>query len=356
MSTIKLASLATIASLGIALAACSNSDTNGTGGTGGGTGGTPSSSSSSSSSGTGGTGGTAPAEPTFVAHFDAAKGELPEGLFINGNKALVGYAALGKIVNVDLTAGTISDFGSIPAPPANAGFMLGIIADGSGNVYVGFGGGPGTPVKNGVYKLPAAGGAVNDPWAADPEMNFPNGFVFDDKKNLFVADSGGAIFKIAGDGTVTKWLADPSLSAAGANCSFGAPFPIGGNGIVFDKGVFYVANTNVGQIVSIPVNGDGSPGTPAILVGPDCNALGGIDGLASDGDGGLYGVINSQSKLVHLAAGSSKFEDVFTGAPLDNPASISVATVGGKKAAFITNSAFFDMKAPAPGLLSYPLP
>lgn len=173
---------------------------------------------------------------------------------------------------------------------------------------------------------------------------------------LFVADSGGAIFKITADGTVTKWLADPSLSAAGANCMFGAPFPIGGNGIFLDNNAFYVANTNVGQIVSIPVNADGSAGTPAILAGPDCNALGGIDGIAPDGAGGLYGVINSQNELVHLAAGSSKVEVAFAGRPLDNPASIQVATMGGKKSAYITNSAFFDMATPAPGLLAYPLP
>jgi sugar lactone lactonase YvrE len=348
-------SLAAVASIGLSLAACSDGGSAGTGGTAG-----NSSSSSSSSSGTtsstGGTGGAAPAAPSFVAHLDPAKGELAEGLFVTGSKAYVGLAALGKIITVDLPGGTVSDFASIPTPPMNGGFMLGIVVDASGNVYVGFGGGPGMVVKNGVYKIPAAGGAVTDPWATDAEMNFPNGLVFDDKGNLFVADSGGAIFKIASDGTVTKWLADPTLSAAGASCMFGAPFPIGANGIVLDKGVFYVSNTNVGQIVSIPVKPDGSAGTPAILAGPDCNALGGIDGIASDGKGGLYGVINSQSQLVHLAAGSAKVEVTYMGMPLDNPASIVVGTVGGKTSAFVTNSAFFDMMTPAPGLLSYPLP
>lgn len=359
----KLASFIAVTSLGASLAAC-GSDSAGTGG-GGGAGTTTSSTtgSSTTSETTGstttsssGTGGTAPAAPTFVAHFDPMKGELAEGLFVSGNKAYVGYAALGKIVTVDLGTGAVADFGSIPAPPMNAGFMLGIAVDATGNVYVGFGGGPGTPVKNGVYKLPAAGGAVTDPWATNAEMNFPNGLTFDEKGNLVVADSGGAIFSIASDGSVKKWLADPSLGTTGPMCNFGAPFPIGANGIFLANGNFWVANTNLAQIVKVPVMADGTAGTPAIVAGPDCNALGGVDGIAPDGSGGLYGVINSQQKLFHLASGASTIEEVFTGAPLDNPASISVATVGGKKSAFITNSSFFNMSMPAPGLLSYPLP
>jgi sugar lactone lactonase YvrE len=296
------------------------------------------------------------AMPSFVAPTDPQKGELPEGLFVVGDKAYMGYAALGKIVTVDLKTGTVSDFGSIPTPPMNGGFMLGIVVDAGGAVYVGFGGGPGTVVKNGVYKIPAAGGAVTAPWAQDAAMNFPNGLVFDDKNNLFVADSGGAIFKIASDGTVAKWAEDPALSATGATCTFGAPFPIGANGIVLKNGVFTIANTNLAQIVTVPVNTDGTAGKAAVLAGPDCNALGGIDGIALDANGDLYGVVNSQSKIVRLAAGSSTIEALFTGKPLDNPASITIATVGGKKSAYITNASFFNMTSPTPGLLSYPLP
>ena len=60
-------------------------------------------------------------------------------------------------------------------------------------------------VKNGIYKIPAAGGAVATPWAGDPGMNFPNGLIFDAKGNLFVADSGGTIFEIDTNGTVSTW-------------------------------------------------------------------------------------------------------------------------------------------------------
>jgi sugar lactone lactonase YvrE len=272
----------------------------------------------------------------------------------------VGQATLGKIVKVSLPAGVVSDFGSIPAAPPmtmNAGFMLGIALDAAKDVYVGFGGGDGMAVKNGIYKIPAAGGAVTAPWTSDPAMNFPNGLVFDAQGTLWVADSGGAIFKISAAGAVTRWLEDPSLSPAGATCAMGkvAPFPVGANGLVLSGSTFYVANTNLAQIVKVPILADGSAGAPSVFSGPDCDGLGGLDGLAADTDGSLLGVSNPQNKLVRIGA-DGKVTTLVSGAPLDNPASISLATVAGAKAAYVTNSAFFDAKTPAPGLLAYPLP
>lgn len=329
----------------------SASSTSGTGGMGGAT---SSSSSSTSSSGGGGSGGGA-AMPSFVAHFDPMKGELAEGLFVKGNTAYVGYAALGKIVTVDIDSGAIKDFGSIPPIPMNGGFMLGIVVDGAGNVFVGFGGGPGMAVKNGVYKLPPAGGAVTNPFSTDPAMNFANGLVLDSNQTLFVADSGGAIFKIAANGTATKWAADPALVGTDMTCKYAAPFPIGANGIVQIGSAFYVSNTNLGSIVKIPINGDGSAGTATVLAGPDCDALGGIDGIAVDKDGTtILGVSNSQNKLVKIDA-AGKVTVAFSGKPLDNPASTFTAKHGAGTSLFITNSAFFDMAAPQPGLLEYPL-
>src|SRR5690348_6915331 len=170
-----LLSLTAVASIGTALAACS-SGSEATAGTGGGTTSTTSTTSTASTTGTGGAG---PAAPTFVAHFDPTKGELPEGLFVDQGEAYVGYAALGKIVKVDLAGGAVHDFGSIPPIPMNGGYMLGIVVDAQGNVFVGFGGGNGAALANGVYKLPPAGGAVTAPFATDAAMNFPNGLVLD---------------------------------------------------------------------------------------------------------------------------------------------------------------------------------
>lgn len=345
--------------LGTLLAGCGGSDTSGTGGTGGTTttttdsGGTGGAGGTTASGGTGGdTGGAA--TPTFVAKTDPTKGELVEGLFVDKGTAYIGYAALGTVKKVALPGGAVSDFGAIPPLPANAGFLLGIVVDGAGNAYVGFGGGPGMPVKNGVYKIPAAGGSVADPWATDPNMNFANGLLLDGT-DLFVADSGGSIFKIAADGTVATWITDPSLVGTDQTCKFAAPFPIGGNGIVKIGSALYVANTNLAQIVKIAINADGTAGETSLLAGPDCDALGAIDGIAVDADGtSILGVLNAQNKIVRIDS-AGKVTDVFAGAPLDNPASIVVDKTASGATAYITNSSFFNQATPAPGLLSYPL-
>jgi sugar lactone lactonase YvrE len=291
-------------------------------------------------------------EPTFLARFDPSKGELPEGLFVDGDIAYVGFAPLGTIVTVDLRGGGVRSFGSIPPVPANAGFLLGIALDARRNVYVGFGGGDGAAVPNGIYRIPADGGAVAEPFAADPAMGFPNGLVFDDRGVLFVADSGGTIFQVDADGTVTPWLSgEPTLAPPATPCHYAAPFPIGANGLVASHGAFYVANTNAGQIVRIPINDDGSPGHAAIVAGPDCDRLGAIDGLTVDADGNLLAAINVQNKLVRVSRDGRTITDVFAGKPLDTPASVTVSA----GTLYVTNAAFFDTTAPTPGLLAYPL-
>jgi len=290
--------------------------------------------------------------PEFVTHLDPVQGQNAEGLFVKGSTAYVGLAALGQIKKIDLPGGMVHDFGSIPAPPANGGFLLGIVVDAADNVYVGFGGGPGNPVVNGVYKIPAAGGAVTTPFATDAAMNFPNGLLLDASGDIYVADSGGAIFQIKPNGTTTQWTSDPALLGTDLTCSHGAPFPIGANGIVRIANDFYVSNTNLGSIVKIPINANGSAGTATVLEGPNCNGLGGIDGIAVDTDGtSIIGVSNSQNEILRIDA-SGNVTPLFTGMPLDNPASIFVSG----KTAYITNSAFFDMTTPAPGLLSFARP
>jgi sugar lactone lactonase YvrE len=334
MSTInKLVSMTAAVSIGAAISACSS--------------GTP----SATTSGAGGAATTTLAAPSFVAHFDPTKGELPEGLFVDQGAAYVGYAPLGKLVKIDLPGGTVHDFGAIPPIPMNGGYMLGIVVDAAGSLFVGFGAGMGSAPPNGVYELPAAGGSVTKPFATHPDMNFPNGLVFDASGKLFVADSGGAIFAITPDGTATKWSSDPALSGTDLSCKHAAPFPLGANGIVQLGGAFYVTNTNLGSIVKIPINGDGSAGAVSVIAGPDCELLGGVDGIAVDADGAsLLAVSNSQSKLLRIDT-EGKVTTLLSGMPFDNPASISVAKVGSTTSAYVTNSSFFDMKTPSPGLL-----
>ncbi|MFO0588221.1 MAG: SMP-30/gluconolactonase/LRE family protein [Polyangiaceae bacterium] len=341
--------------LGALLAGCGGSDTSGSGGGGAGGATTTTTTSDTTTGGSGGetsTGGSA--TPGFVAQTDPTKGELPEGLYASGDTAYMGFAALGTIEKVALADGTRTAFGSIPPIPANGGYMLGITADAAGDIYVGFGGGDNSALDNGVYKLPKAGGAASAVFAKDAAMNFPNGLVFDGA-SLFVADSGGTIFKIGADGLPAVWSNDPALSDPNIDCQFKAPFPLGANGIVKIGDAFYVSNTNAATIVKVPVQADGTAGDAAVIAGPDCAALGGVDGIAVDADGAsLLAVVNSQSRLVRIDM-AGKITTVLEGAPLDNPASIAVVKGADGATAYITNSSFFSA-APKPGLVSVPLP
>jgi hypothetical protein len=219
----------------------------------GGSGSTSVSSSSSSASSAGGSssgGGSAP-EMKFLAKLDAAKAQIPEGLWVtpDSTTAYLGYAFTGQIVAVSLADATVADFASVPAPPANKGFVTGITQSAAGDLYVAAATLDPAAYKGGIYKVPAKGGAVTTLFAADAAMTLPNGLVFDEAGNLFVTDSGlGAVFKISADGqTVTKWFADALLlgdDGASNPCKTPLGIPFGANGIALVNKAFYVANTS----------------------------------------------------------------------------------------------------------------
>jgi sugar lactone lactonase YvrE len=348
----------------VSFAACSKSDENATGaavtattattaatGTGGsGTGGMGTGGMGTGGMGTGGMGtGGMVGTPVVIAPLDPTKGELPEGVWAVGNSAFIGMAPTGVIQKVDLTTGMVSPFGSITVPMNNAAFTLGITTDAANNVYVGQSAAMPGP-QPGVYKFASTGGAQGMPWAKDAAMNFPNALYLDGT-SLYVADSGGTIFKIdTTNAMVTKWSTAMELQGP-TGCMFGAMFPIGANGIVKVGDAFYVANTNLGSLLRIPIT-NGMAGTPVVVV-KDCNTLGGIDGIAADTNGNILAVINSQSKLVSITP-TGMVKTLFSGAPLSNPASIVLATVKGKKTAVITNASFFTMP-PKPGIVTIPL-
>jgi sugar lactone lactonase YvrE len=341
-STSSTSTTATTGTTGTATStATSTTGAGGNGGSGGG-------------GGSGGAGGAAPGL-SFIAEFDPAMGELPEGLAVVGTDAYVGFAGLGSIVKVDLTNGTVASFATVPPIPMNEGFMLGIATAANGDVFVGLASFSPNVVA-GIYKVTSAGGAATL-FASDPGMTFPNGLAFDGAGDLFVTDSAsGTIFKVdGGNGNVSTWLAaDPLLVGAKDNCPMAAtPFDIGANGIVVTGTDVYVANTNLASVVKVPVAGGGMAGAAALFAGPDCATLGGADGLALDGDGTLLIALNSLNTISRIATDGT-VSSIASGAPLNSPASLAIATVGGQKAAYITNFALFTMTNP--GLLELPLP
>ena len=208
----------------------------------------------------------------------------------------------------------------------------------------------------GVYRIPAAGGTAVS-FASTAGMAFPNGLDFEGN-TLYVTDSSnGTIYEVLANGTTSVWIQDALLvgdqTACGGN---GAGFDIGANGIVHDADNRYVAVTDHGRIVRVPIMGNGSAGTPVPLA-ESCAMLQGIDGLALDRDGTFLAVRNGPSNtMVRVSADGMTITPEHVGAPLDGPASIVIDAPGGNRRALITNSAFFSGPTGTPGLVAYDLP
>jgi hypothetical protein len=324
---------------------------------------------STSTSSAASSGGGETPELAYLAKFDAAKYELPEGLWVtpDSKTAYVGFAATGQIKSVSLADDKVAEFATVPAPPANKGFVTGITQSAAGDLYVAAATLDPAVYKGAIYKVPVKGGAVTTPFAADPTMTLPNGLVFDSDGSLFVTDSGlGAIFKISPDGQkVTNWITDPLLagdSAATNPCKSVLGIPFGANGLALSNHAFYVANTDKASLIKIPIKADGTPGVAVAFSTSDpvtCLPLQGADGITADVDGSIFVAGNGGNSLVHVGL-DGQANVLSKGGLFDGPASVSIATLNSKRYALMTNFGFISLvekKTPHVGLLSYgPLP
>jgi sugar lactone lactonase YvrE len=297
------------------------------------------------------------AAPTFLAHF---AGQNPEGLWETAaGTPIVGYAGGATLVSV--AGGATTTFSSLAAPGDAAmlnTFTLGITSDTTGNIYVGVAatGTPPNPAP-GIYKIPGAGGVAtlfSAASAVTPPMNFANGLDFMGG-NLFVADSNGTIYKIVGTtGAASVWATDALLNPDMTACG-GFDFAIGANGITHDATAFYVANTDFGRLVKIPIQTDGTAGTATALV-DNCD-MKGADGVAFDSvTNSVLVAVNIQNRIERVSLTGQRTV-LFSGPPLDAPASLFLETTSSGRRLLFTNAAFFDTDPTAaqPGLLALPL-
>jgi sugar lactone lactonase YvrE len=290
--------------------------------------------------------------------------------FIGTNGSpLTSLVVSAQPVTVDGDGG-VTNYGSIVVGTPNDTYTLGVATDNAGAAYfaVANAGTPDAGVPNplpGIYKI-AAGSSTGAVFslgsAATPAMNFPNGLDFVNN-TLYVADSEGVIYEVNAGGVASVWSQDTSLSPQGAACNF--PLPIGANGIVHDTGAnnFYVTNTAYGRLIQIPINTNGTAGTPIILH-DGCDFVG-ADGILFDTDGSLIVALNIQNKVVRVSlttdGGPIGVADIVSGPPLFNPASPVIdfpnGPDGGKRL-LVTSPAFFLLGADAgafPNIATFPL-
>ena len=207
--------------------------------------------------------------------------ELTEGITVDktGN-VFVSHGPAGELWKITPGAAGPEVFGTIDGINAAEGDLglVGLAVDAPGNVYatvVSFT----NPDANGVWKFNRkTGEATKAPGTEGIVLG--NAIAFDKRGNMYITDSAiGGVWRIpAKGGPAEPWIVDEVLEGTGA---FGVGVPIGANGIVYRKGSLYVANSEKGLMVKIPIKRNGSAGTPSIELN-DPASIFGIDGIAMD--------------------------------------------------------------------------
>lgn len=245
--------------------------------------------------------------------------------------------------------GTVSVFATLdPAGVDKSGASpAGLAFDSKGDLYAAVN--SDNPKLHGVWRVRRD--SAPERLDGSQRMLGPNALAFDSDDNLYVTDSfGGAVWRFPRGRHGQPWIFDPLL----------APDPaIGANGIAFvPPNNLYVANLDRALIARIRIQPDGRPTQPE-LVAAGFELLG-IDGLAADANGILYGcIVVSEAlgtwplvavdprtgKITPSTADPSAFDLptslAFGRGPLD------------RRSVFVVNSGFFPEERPeaAPGVI-----
>ncbi len=194
--------------------------------------------------------------------------------FVPGPAKLWVFNPDGQLIRTTVLTGTVPPVLGIAFNPANG---LGFVADlGNGSVFTW---NSVTNVTKLVQTLPGSAG--------------PNAITFDAAGNAYISDSfQGIIWKTDAVGNnLTQWAKHPLLAPApGLNPPFGA------NGIEFnnERTLMFVANTANHTLIQIPVNGDGSAGTPALFT----TGINAPDGIAIDKHDNIWVDANQEDEIV----------------------------------------------------------
>jgi len=227
---------------------------------------------------------------TTIWTFDPTQSQLPEGIALDkeGN-IYVGLYPTGQIWKIT-SDGQQSVFATLNVGTSGGG-LVGITLDGMGGMYVcdaTF-----EAATHGIWHVDQ-NGATTMLAALDP-TGFPNAIALDKAGNLYVTDSYlGEIWKVSSSGEASVWIKSPLLDPASPTCCYGA------NGIEFDRGDLFVANTDLGTIVRIkPGEEDSAPRADVYVKSP---ALVGADGLSFDVRHNMYVTADYQNTLLEVTA------------------------------------------------------
>ncbi len=285
-----------------------------------------------------------------LARFDASAGELSEGIAVDADGTVyASLSPLGQLVRIG-DDGSYEVVGAVDGLQEGDLGLAGLAVDPAGNVCGGVS--SANPDAIGVWCFDAATGEATRVNGTE-QIGFANGLDFDDAGNMYVADTpAGAIWLVPAGGTAQLWLQDPLVSGDG---SLGLGFPLGANvpAVSHDGSTLYVTVTEPGHLVAIPIEADGSAGTPTVFAEfRDGDIPIATDGVAIDSAGNLIVMLMLTNTVVRVAPDGT-IETVATVADgLDGPASVVIGpNADGVESMFIANydGGFGALIPPGPG-------
>jgi hypothetical protein len=232
------------------------------------------------------------------------------------------------------------------------------------------------PLTIGVYKIPSDGGAaVQFNQVSDPPIGFPNS-MGKQGNYYYVSDSNGSIFRIdASNGTTIQWATHAYFVGNKTACPFitlPTPRAFGIDGLAVDANNVYVSNFDYGALVKVPINANGTAGTPELVIpgaftcpggvcGPVECTYQGANGIAVDpDDASFYLSTGLYNALYHISADGKQSQLIYKGKPpLDFVGNMKIEKVTGKKRLLLTNFAlrsYTSDAGPIPQLLQIDLP
>jgi sugar lactone lactonase YvrE len=254
---------------------------------------------------------------TTVVSFDLNQNQFPEGLAIDkqGN-IYVGMYPTGQIWKIT-PDGEQSILAILDVSGSVGGGLVGLAVDDEGDLYACDA--SGRSPTHGIWQVDR-NGATRLIAALDP-AGFPNAIAVDRNGDLFVTDSYlGQIWKISRTGEAKVWLKDPLLLPV---------FAYGANGIEFDRGNLFAANTDQGTILRIEPGDEEHPPHAEVFV--ESPLLVGADGIAFDVRHNLYVAIDYQNTLVRISPDGEIRTLATASNALDFPASTSFDQAKGER-------------------------
>ena len=195
--------------------------------------------------------------------------------FVPGPAKLWVFNPEGQLVRTVTLTGTQPPVLGIAFNPANG---LAFIADlGDSSVF------KWNPASNTTRLVASLGASAG-----------PNAICFDASGNVYISDSfQGIIWKTDKNGNnLTQWLASNPLLMPGS----GLNPPFGANGIEFNnqRTAMFVANTANHTIIKVPVNANGTAGTPVVFT----TGINAPDGIAIDAHDNIWVDANQEDEIV----------------------------------------------------------